>query len=149
MKFSRHLREPFGALREDLIRMLRRLGNHFENILDIANRHLRMEQVTHAINEDCAWSSPAPGEIQGVGMERPAKSGAWRPRVAIVLILGLAHRLQSFGEGEGIAAVTPWARFVASSCWIPSRLCPLDVALVTHRRCTSCGEFCTWRYVFR
>lgn len=65
-------------------------------------------------------------------MEGQAEPGAAGAGVAVLLILGLAHGLEAFGQGEGVAVVATRGYAVTAGRGIPGRLCPLDAGSVAH-----------------
>jgi hypothetical protein len=65
-------------------------------------------------------------------MERQPESRARGPRVAVSLIFANPHRLQTLGEGEGVAMIAAGRSSIAPGGRIVCCLRPLDAAPIPH-----------------
>ena len=64
-----------------------------------------MEEVAHGVHEDHAGRPPPVGELQQVFVQCEAEAGAAVLGVAVVLIPGIAHGLQTLRQRERVAVV--------------------------------------------
>ena len=124
--------QPAGALREDLVGVLWRVGHHLEHPADEVERHVGVEEIAHRVDEDQPRRAPRVGDAQGVLVDGQGEARAACARVAVVAVLGLAHGLESLGERERVAVVAARRRAVAARGRVPRRLCPLDAGTVGH-----------------
>jgi hypothetical protein len=89
-------------------------------------------KVAHRVDEDHPWATPTLGELQLGRVHGDAEAGSAGPRVAVMLVLGLAHRFQPRGQREGIAVVAALRDPVATSHGVPGGPGPFDCAPVAH-----------------
>src|SRR5579875_842499 len=131
-RFVGQLNEAFRALGKDLVGVLRRIGNYRKDFLDVAERDLWMEEIAHGVDEDGARGAPGLGKGKYGGMKSEAEARSGGPFTTVALVFWLAHRLEPFGKAERVAVITARAHPVATGGGVPSGLCPLDRALVSH-----------------
>jgi len=65
-------------------------------------------------------------------MDGQAEARSGGPRVTVMLVLRLPHRLQSLCQRERVAVVASCRDPVATSGWVPSDLCPLNARPCRH-----------------
>ncbi len=115
-----------------------------KDLLDEFEGNIRVEQVTHRIDEDDPRLSPGSREVEDRGMDRELETRTRRARVAVLLVLVRAHGLQPLGESQRVTVVTPCRYTITPGRRIPGRLSPLDSAVISHTgsslvRCTHQG----------
>jgi hypothetical protein len=91
-----------------------------------------MEQVAHRVHEDDAGLPPSKGNHQGIGVRRDPKARPAGPRIAVGLVLRVAHGLEPLRQRERLAVVAPGRHAIAPGRWVPGGLGPLDRASVGH-----------------
>src|SRR2546421_3005748 len=111
--------------------MLGCIGDDFEHAADVVVRYGGVGEGTHRVDKDCARGSPAPWDVQRVRMQRQPKPWPARPRVTVLLVLRLPHRLQAFRKCEGITVLAPRRRPVTPRRWVPRRFGPFDRAVIS------------------
>jgi hypothetical protein len=70
-----------------------RLGHDIEDLADEVGRHLSVEEVAHAVDEDDPRLAPAAWHVERLRVDRDAEAGPGGARVAITLVLGVAIAL--------------------------------------------------------
>ena len=132
VQIARDVAQPAGAFGEDLVGVLWRVGHHLEHPADEVERHVGMEEIAHRVDEHQPRRAPSVGDGQGDLVEGQRESGTAGAGIAIVAVLGLAHRLEPIGERERVAVVTARRRAVTTRGRVPRRLGPLDARTVGH-----------------
>lgn len=123
---------PVRALRQHLVGVLRRLTNDVEDVAYEVQRHLGVEEIAHRVHEHDLRGPPAVGLIQRGRVERHRKPRSRRSRVAIVLVLLGAHRLQSLRQSQRVTIVAARGHTVTPGHRVPSDLGPLNRTVRRH-----------------
>ena len=109
------------------------VAHDLKDTLDEVSWDLLVEEVAHRVDEDVAGVAPTQRNLERVGVQSEAEAGTAATRNAVMLVLGLAHVLETSGEIERIAMSATGRNAVATRDRIPSRLRPLDRATASHR----------------
>ena len=110
--------------------MLRRFPHHLEHLLHKRQRHPSVEEVRLRVHEYDSRIAPASGDVKSVFVDGDPEAGAGGSRVAVGLVLGRAHGLQTLRHREVVAAP---GDAIAPGGGIPRRLCPLHGSVVRHQ----------------
>jgi hypothetical protein len=113
---------------------LRALGEHLElmpmspvhdgkNVINEVSRHIPVEQVRHAVDEDAPRALPA---------ERLLKPPRPKGQVKARLKRVTRRAAPALGKPLSVAVIAPGADLRAAGDRVPSGIGPLDGALVTH-----------------
>ena len=79
------------------------------------------------------------GSSSACGCTVDAEAGAGGARVAVVLVLRRAHRLEPLGQRHRVAVVAAGGDAVAAGDGVPGGLGPLDRRSICHRGLLTCG----------
>lgn len=90
--------------------MLGRIRDDSEDLVDEIQGHPGVNQVAHRVDEHDERQSPFVGIAESADMGGDAETGTAGPRVAVVLVLGLPHRLQSLRQGQRVKAASEVVR---------------------------------------
>src|SRR5947209_3784220 len=90
--------QALRALCQKLVRVARRIRHHVEHALDEVEWHVFMEQIAHRVHEDQTPGPPPLRDAQRIVVDREAEPGPACPRIAVYLVLRLAHVLETAGQ---------------------------------------------------
>ena len=125
-------RQPKRALRQHLVRVLRRLFHHVEDVADVVERHPCVEQIAHAVDEDQPRPAPAAGNVEATrdaaSHRSPVRTSSRCRRPGT----RACPSLQPPSQLQGVAVVAASADPIATGRGVPGRLRPLDRAVVGH-----------------
>ncbi|AMS03850.1 hypothetical protein SEA_BAXTERFOX_40 [Gordonia phage BaxterFox] len=126
VEFLRDAAQPKAPFGEHLVCVLRCFAHDVEDIADEVNRHSRVEEVGHAVDEDRARLAPPFRLVERLRMDGQPEAWPGRAWIAVVLVLRGPHRLQALSEGLRVAVVAASGHPVAAGDRIPRRFGPFD-----------------------
>src|ERR1700722_4471745 len=122
-QLARKLRQSLVALSENLERVVVRPAHHIKDPLDVVQRHVLVEEITHRVHEDHPWTRPSHRLLQTLRPEA---------QVEPLLVRVAWNPAPSLGKRLGIAVGTAWRHRVTARDRVPCRLGPLNRAVIRH-----------------